>query len=477
MIRPILAALGCCLLLSACDGKDAIQKELDRIKADGSPISIEDLGLPPGGYESPQWKTILDISEKLTKERKEGGFNEYQVTAMKSVGPGVAECITRSQTLTAYHDKKPITWAEWNKMLATTRELMGGLPKPEPRPEFIPDYSQGLATQVPHINAAMNISQATSRMILGEIHQGKIDQALKELSQARHWGKNLTGHSTLIEGLVLITCDSILLADSWEILQQQAVTEPQLIRLAGIWDKGLEPQEALLIWQGERVCGWQTISRFRTLKDLREASRISQDSPGRTEFPSLGSWVTDRVTLKFLFNHDLAFYLSFFHRQEVLIKGWIQHGNFLPLREESQRQEEFLESMPKWKRMRYLMSSLSLPGKAKILDKFAATIAQQRLLKTAIALKRHQSAHKAWPDSLDQLTPAYLPSIPLDPIDGQPLRYKKAANEADGYTLYSIGVNGIDDGGDGTEMKPRENGKPDYSPDKTRDILWPRAAP
>jgi len=109
-------------------------------------------------------------------------------------------------------------------------------------------------------------------------------------------------------------------------------------------------------------------------------------------------------------------------------------------------------------------------------DRFATAIAQQHLLKTAIALKRYQLAHKTWPDSLNQLVPAYLPAVPLDPIDGQPLRYQKSANEADGYTLYSIGVNGIDDGGDGTEMKPRENGKPDYRPDKTRDILWPRAA-
>lgn len=475
MIRTSLAALGCCLLLAACDSKDPVQQELDRIKAEGSPVTLEDLGLPPGGYESPQWKTILEISEKLAKERKEGGFN-YQTTAMKPVGPGLAEVATRQESLSARQDKEPVTWAQWNQMLATTRVLMDGLPSPESGPILIPDYSQGMATKVPQVGVALDIVKTSSWMILGNLQEGKIDQALGELSDARQWGINLSGHTTLIEGLVRVTCDGVLLADSWEILQQPTINEAQLTRLAGIWEKCFDPSEVLLIWRGERVCGWKTLSRFRTLKDLRDASRMSNDPPGGKESPTLENWVAERVYIKFLFNHDLAYYLSFFHRQEILIKDWIDKGKYLPLREEVQRQSHFLETMPKWKRMRYILSSLALPAVSKAHDKFAATMAQQKLLQTAIALKRYQLAHKTWPDSLDQLVPAYLPSVPLDPIDGQPLRYKKAANEADDYTLYSIGVNGIDDGGDGTEMQLRENGKPDYRPDKTRDILWPRAS-
>ena len=159
-----------------------------------------------------------------------------------------------------------------------------------------------------------------------------------------------------------------------------------------------------------------------------------------------------------------------------MIKVWMDGGNYLPLREESLKQNEFLNTQTTFENVQYMFSRWVLSSHYGINDRFATAIAQQHLLKTAIALKRYQLAHKTWPDSLNQLVPAYLPAVPLDPIDGQPLRYQKSANEADGYTLYSIGVNGIDDGGDGTEMKPRENGKPDYRPDKTRDILWPRAA-
>ena len=40
--------------------------------------------------------------------------------------------------------------------------------------------------------------------------------------------------------------------------------------------------------------------------------------------------------------------------------------------------------------------------------------------------------------------PAFLPALPLDPFDGEPLRYKRMP---DGIVIYSVGVDGKDDGG------------------------------
>jgi hypothetical protein len=49
-----------------------------------------------------------------------------------------------------------------------------------------------------------------------------------------------------------------------------------------------------------------------------------------------------------------------------------------------------------------------------------------------------------YPDALSQLTPDYLAAAPVDPFDGQSLRYRK---EAAGYLLYSIGPDLRDDSG------------------------------
>ena len=63
---------------------------------------------------------------------------------------------------------------------------------------------------------------------------------------------------------------------------------------------------------------------------------------------------------------------------------------------------------------------------------------------TAAAIARYQLEHGAPPEQLDVLVPAYIMSVPEDPFDLQPMRYRR---EEDSYLLYSIGPNGKDDGG------------------------------
>ncbi len=65
--------------------------------------------------------------------------------------------------------------------------------------------------------------------------------------------------------------------------------------------------------------------------------------------------------------------------------------------------------------------------------------------RTACAVERWRLVHPdRLPDSLAELVPKFLDRVPVDPIDGQPLRYRKTAR---GYCIYSIGTNLQDDGG------------------------------
>jgi hypothetical protein len=70
------------------------------------------------------------------------------------------------------------------------------------------------------------------------------------------------------------------------------------------------------------------------------------------------------------------------------------------------------------------------------------------LARVAFALERHRLATGRWPANLADLVPGQLASIPIDPMDGQPLRYKPGTNGT--CLLYSVGPDGRDDGGSGT---------------------------
>ncbi|MFO0915766.1 MAG: hypothetical protein U0795_22590 [Pirellulales bacterium] len=72
--------------------------------------------------------------------------------------------------------------------------------------------------------------------------------------------------------------------------------------------------------------------------------------------------------------------------------------------------------------------------------------ARLKLLITELALVAYHREHGAWPDSLKQLVPNYLPAVPADPwsADGDPLHYSV---RPEGYLLYSFGPDRIDNGG------------------------------
>jgi hypothetical protein len=61
-----------------------------------------------------------------------------------------------------------------------------------------------------------------------------------------------------------------------------------------------------------------------------------------------------------------------------------------------------------------------------------------------LALAEYHRRHGRYPESLDNLIPDFLPRLPLDYADLQPLRYHRTD---DGYLLYSVGLDGVDDGG------------------------------
>jgi hypothetical protein len=70
----------------------------------------------------------------------------------------------------------------------------------------------------------------------------------------------------------------------------------------------------------------------------------------------------------------------------------------------------------------------------------------------AFALAAYHADHKRYPASLVDLSPKYLKQVPDDLFSGKPLVYQPTD---DGFLLYSVGVNGADDGGRSFGDEPR----------------------
>ena len=86
------------------------------------------------------------------------------------------------------------------------------------------------------------------------------------------------------------------------------------------------------------------------------------------------------------------------------------------------------------------------------------------LLQVALAARAYQIEKKTPPASLQVLVPEYLPSLPDDPFEvGAPLQFK---NDGAGLRIYSIGPDGMDDGG-----QPIQNVGDDGQPTASKNVI------
>lgn len=97
-----------------------------------------------------------------------------------------------------------------------------------------------------------------------------------------------------------------------------------------------------------------------------------------------------------------------------------------------------------------LMFDMMSPLSMRLLAKKCQEDAYLSLTQTLLALKCYHSERGHLPESLSELVPRYLESVPVDDFDDQPLRYSRERK-----VLYSVGRDLTDDGGKEAE-KDRE---------------------
>jgi hypothetical protein len=99
------------------------------------------------------------------------------------------------------------------------------------------------------------------------------------------------------------------------------------------------------------------------------------------------------------------------------------------------------------------LTKMFAPAVGKVGQACRRKSAQVRCLMALVAVERYRLNHGNWPASLEVVE--FLDAIPLDPFDGKPLRYKRLI---DGVVVYSVGVDGVDDGGNLDRSRPTSPG-------------------
>ena len=98
------------------------------------------------------------------------------------------------------------------------------------------------------------------------------------------------------------------------------------------------------------------------------------------------------------------------------------------------------------------------------------TIVEHDSLELAIAIHRFRLANGELPESIEAVEGKFIESLPLDRVDGTPLKY---AVDGDEFKIYSFGTDGVDDNG----QMPLRDQKPirfEFQADYDGDwVAWP----
>jgi hypothetical protein len=94
--------------------------------------------------------------------------------------------------------------------------------------------------------------------------------------------------------------------------------------------------------------------------------------------------------------------------------------------------------------IRYPIAALMLPNFDDSVNTLTRGSAMNDVTATALWIELYRRRHGRLPDDLQDLVPELMAAVPVDPFSGGPLRY--VVHEG-GYKIYSVGVDGLDHGG------------------------------
>lgn len=280
-------------------------------------------------------------------------------------------------------------------------------------------WQDGLGMLLHHAQNIRSVNRLLELDLEVKLAEGNVDGAVEDLLSMVATSESLTNEPILISQLVRIALLGTASKALERLLARHDLTDEQLARLQETFarqrygdglKRALQGEQYFLISlsQMNGPIGDPNVDRFRTL-------------------PFQGA--------------DMAKGLELWRNvidasDEGLLDGLTA----------TQQLEEEIESIADspLDRIRYPMTVMLFPAIPNATKAFIRGEATARLAETAIACERYRVVDGELPADLYDLEPEYFPVVPVDPFDGQPLRYVTTES---GATLYSIGMNQTDEGG------------------------------
>lgn len=307
----------------------------------------------------------------------------------------------------------------WNRFDAELAELRGASQRPYAQFNVRPEIVDALNVPLQVYAVMKSLTRILTLRALAELQSERSDDALADVLASYRLADSLQKQPTVMALLVRLALMDLTVQAVWEGLIDHQWSEPQLIRLQAKLGSFDLLRDYLYSMRGERAYGSALLERLPPFQSLWARSVLG------------GFYYQNQLALSRLYP-ELAV---------PLVDAERHYLNLSLLNRYSQKTEGQLTGYhPYTIFAKMLIPALS--SAAKRVGRAQVTIDQAVV---ACALERYRLAKGQYPETLDALTPPFLAKVPPDVMDGKPLRYRREADST--YVLYSIGLNGKDDGG------------------------------
>jgi hypothetical protein len=399
---------------------------------------------------------------------------------MKLITPGKAMVGFRDNIWV--EEKITNTWVEVALDLADNKQTLELLRAAFTKPafDFKLDHSRGFEMNLLHLAPAKSLCQWFGTAFQSSLHKGENQAVLEDLLAAVAIPRVLENDRLVISELVRVAISSINLGYTWEALQGDIWTDEQLAQLQRAWEKNMFATNMVLSLQVERADGDTYYERFRKSNDETYKCMFQawlQALIGDDDSDSSRWWQQEFVRKQI---YCRVWRFAWLYQDEKKYLEEVQQiieDHSTGAEKTAGRGEEYWFGLGKaqhqnfYDNLRFGMSAQSLASLSLATVKSARAETDRSIVLCAIALNRYLLRHGKPAPNLNALVPEFLPAVPVDYMDGKPVKYR--LNSDGSFTLYSVGEDGKDDGGDATLLDDK---KGIHSLWARKDYVWPLPA-
>lgn len=330
------------------------------------------------------------------------------------------------------------------------------------------------AILLPHLAIARRINRFLVLSSLAYLSEKQPDQAAQRLEVSWKFMEAFQNEPILISRLVRLACWQETLQVIWEGASMHGWNADQLERIQRELEKSNFLSQFVDALQGERSFGNAMYARW-----LSSTSLLVEDAPNlgsdyAPEIPRhLSGWAGILIPRGWIRENQLHQNQYCDFAADALRALEPSQGAYRPM--DMGTFESQQAALLQGNKFRYFMVRMLAPALGKSINRAIKAQASRDVALVGIALERYHLERGEYPKSLDALSPKWLKVVPNDVYTGNSLHYQLTPKN--GFVVYSVGLNGNDDGGDWPKSMADADDRRHSGDKSSDDVVWRYADP